>query len=167
MAKKSIQEFYAYFVDNLQADATLHYLRNRKWLTPDEYDTLKSGQMSRRQKAEKLLLLLPRKVTSSYDGEKILVDCIIWSGQGDLVKNLGYSDNEISVIKGKNPSGTSPVPDSTLHINREVCSSSQSCTGYLKCNLQSLNCFRGGPQFQHFSKHTKSTLFVYPLPPIV
>ena len=115
MAKKSIQDFYAYFVDTLQADLLLHYLRDKKWLTPDECDTLKSGQMTRRQKVEKILLLLPRKSTSSFDGEKILVECIIWSGQQDLARKLGYNDYEINEISTRNPSATNPVQDSKLH----------------------------------------------------
>ena len=112
MAKRPIQDFYAYFVDNLQADSLLHYLRDRKWLTPDECDTLSSGQIARRQKVEKILLLLPRKSTSSFDGEKILVECIIWSGQQELTRKLGYTDHEINEISKRNPSATNPVPDS-------------------------------------------------------
>ena len=112
MAKRSIQDFYAYFVDNLQPNPLLHYLRDRKWLTPDECDTLSSGQITRRQKVEKILLLLPRKSTSSFNGEKILVDCIIWSGQGELTKKLGYTNNDIYEISKENPSATNPVQDS-------------------------------------------------------
>ena len=112
MAKKSIQDFYAYFVDHLQTDQLLHYLRDKKWLTPDECDTLSSGQMTRRQKVEKILLLLPRKITSNFNGERILVECIIWSGQQDLAKKLGYTDYEISEINKQNPSATNPVQDS-------------------------------------------------------
>ena len=54
MAKhKPIQEFYAYFVDNLKMDKLLYYLREKKWLTLGESETLNSGQLTSRQRAEK------------------------------------------------------------------------------------------------------------------
>ena len=112
----SIQDNHAYFVDKLKVDTLLTYLRDKKWLTADEFDTLSSGQFSRRQKAEKILLLLPRKTTASFKAEEILVECTIWSGQYDLVKKLGYSDNEIREISKRNPSGTKPVHDGKYHI---------------------------------------------------
>ena len=63
---KSVQDFYAHFVNHLQVDPVLKYLRDQKWLTLDEYETLKSPQMTRQQKAEKLLLLLPRNKLMFY-----------------------------------------------------------------------------------------------------
>jgi len=68
--------------------------------------------MTCRQKAEKILLLLPRKTTSSFDAEKILMECIIWTGQLVLAKKIGYSDPELKEISDNNPSPTIPVPDS-------------------------------------------------------
>ena len=116
MAKhKPIQEFYAYFVDNLKVDKLLHYLREKKWLTLDESETLNSGQLTSRQKAEKILLLMPRKSTASFKAEDILIECAIWSGQSQLAKLLGYNDYEIQEINKKNPSATMPVNDGMIY----------------------------------------------------
>lgn len=116
MAKhKPIQEFYAYFVDNLKVDKLLHYLREKKWLTLDESETLNSGQLTSRQKAEKILLLMPRKSTASFKAEEILIECAIWSGQSQLAKLLGYNDYEIQEINKKNPSATMAVNDGMIY----------------------------------------------------
>ena len=109
---RSIHDFHAYFVDKLEVNFLLSYLRDQKWLTIDEYETLQSGQMTRRLKVEKLLLLLPRKTTSSFPAEKIFMECTIWSNQCQLAKELGYSDDEIQEICSRNPSATTPVQDS-------------------------------------------------------
>ena len=115
MAKhKPIQEFYAYFVDNLKVDKLLHYLKEKKWLTLDESETLNSGQLTSRQRAEKILLLMPRKTTASFKAEEILVECAIWSGQSELAKKLGYTDSEIAEISQRNPSPTMAVNDGMI-----------------------------------------------------
>jgi len=109
MAKKSsIQEKYSYLISNLRVDPILPYLRDLNWLTIDEYETVSSQMLSRQQKAEKILLLQPRKTIGDYNGEEILVKSIIWSGQGNLIRNLGYADREIQQMLSQRPSHVEP-----------------------------------------------------------
>ena len=112
-----IQDHYRSLISELQVDPILPYLKDLKWLTTDEYETLISPMMNRRQKAEKILLLQPRKTIGNYNGEEILVKSIIWSGQEKLVRQLGCTDEDIRLIKGQCPYRIEPDhPQSELVI---------------------------------------------------
>jgi len=103
-----IQDKYTYLISALQVDPILPFLRDKKWLTTDEYETLCSPLMNRRQKAEKILLLQPRKTIGDYKGEEILVKSIIWSGQEKIARDLGCTEEEIFQIQKQRPYGIEP-----------------------------------------------------------
>jgi len=104
MARKyHIQDHYSDLIGVLKVDPILPYLKDEKWLTTDEYETLSSPLINRRQKAEKILLLQPRKTIGGYNGEEILVKSIIWSGQEHLALKLGCTEEDIRQMQSQRP----------------------------------------------------------------
>ena len=79
-------------------DPLLPYLKHQNWLTPQEYDMLVAVPNTHyKQKMELIVRFLHQK-NGRVVCDEVFVRCIIWSGQFDLAKLLGYTEHYMQQV---------------------------------------------------------------------
>lgn len=79
-------------------DPLLPYLKHQNWLTPQEYEMLAAVPNTHyKQKMELIVRFLHQK-NGRVICDEVFVRCIIWSGQFELAKLLGYTEHYMQQV---------------------------------------------------------------------